>query len=199
VNLRKIRFIALSACTLMAVSVPVATAAQAATSSTAASHRTTVAEAQGCSFDTANLHDVYVEAAGDKNLDWTARNSATQGNPVILEPVSGSSDLDCFQPQGNIPGHPGALEFQLANSDLCLNVKGDSHSVGAYIILWPCVSSANEAFYVSESGVNDSEQIQAYSSNSLLCIDLDNGYQRGSILELKAEVDHDIYQSWYYN
>jgi Ricin-type beta-trefoil lectin domain-like len=97
-----------------------------------------------------------------------------------------------------VPRFGGQLfAFQLANSDLCLNVARNSHSVGAWIILWPCTYSSNELFLPVATGLgDDSIGLETYGSGGL-CIDLTNGYNKGSILEQKACKFEDIYQFWF--
>lgn len=192
-NLHRAKLTALIACVLTAFTIPLATTAQAAT---IVSQRPVASSSAGCSYYTADLGYAYYEADKDRSLDWWARNSATSGNPVILEPVSGSSSLDCFHEQGNFSGHPNTIAFQLANSDLCLNIAGNSYSVGAWVILYACVYTTNELFYVGTAGTGDTG-LMYESASSGLCIDLDNGYNRGSILEQKTCKFGDIYQAWY--
>jgi Ricin-type beta-trefoil lectin domain len=192
---------ALIAGVIMAITIPLTSTASAATSpatasGAAASHRSPGANTEACWFWSANLHYPYWEADKDRSMAWWARNGATQGNPVILEPQDGNSILDCFQSQGGFGNN--LFAYQLANSDLCLNVAGNSHSVGAWIILWPCTYSSNELFSIVNNGLNDnSVALETYGGNGGLCIDLTNGYNRGSILEQKACKWQDIYQAWF--
>jgi hypothetical protein len=192
-KLHRIKLITFITCGMMAVSISAGTTAHAAISAATASQRP-AATAVGCDYWTADLGYRYYEADKDRSLDWTARSGATSGSAVVFEPVSGSSLTDCFKAQGGFAG--GAIAFQLASSDLCLNIAGNSHSVGAWAILYPCTYPSNELFYVAPSGTDDgSTQIESASSG--LCLDLSNGYNRGSILEQKACKDADIYQSWF--
>jgi ricin-type beta-trefoil lectin protein len=184
--------IALAACALMVLSVPLAGSAQAVTASGQA--KSPPSDVTDCAYDTSLLQYSYYEADGDKGLDWWARNSATSGHPVILEPVSGSSDLDCFKQfaYGN-----SAFEFELGITDLCLNIAGDSHAAGAWVILYPCTGSSNELFIPNPSGLGDDSESLGSQSTPGMCIDLDNGYNRGSILEQKPCKYGDVYQAWY--
>lgn len=191
-NLNLVRSIALIAGALMAVSIPLATTAQASTSAKAASQRPATSAA-GCTYFNGNLGDRYYEADKDRGLDWTARSGATAGSATVLEPVSGSLNTDCFHVEGY--GN-GQFAYKLANSGLCININGASHAVGAWAILWPCLSQQNELFYENPDGLGDlGAQIKSESSG--LCLDLNNGYNRGSILEQKNCVPSDIYQSWF--
>jgi hypothetical protein len=192
-NLRRAMPTALIACALMAVSLPLATTAQAATSAKTAPQRSAV-DAEGCTYFTADLGYTYYEADKDRGLTWTARSGATSGSAVILEPVNGSINTDCFHVQGGFGG--SRLAFKLANSELCLNIAGNSDSVGAWAILYPCTYPTNELFYVGPAGTGDGG-IEIESASSGLCLDLDNGYNRGSILEQKDCKYGDIYQSWF--
>jgi hypothetical protein len=194
-NLNLVRSIALIAGALMAVSIPLAAAAQASTSGTAASQRPATSS-EGCTYFNANLGDRYYEADKDTNLDWTARSGATSGSATVLEPVSGSINTDCFHLEGGFGN--GQVAFQLANSGLCINIAGASDAVGAWAILWPCLYPSNELFYENPDNLGD-QGAQFQSASSGLCLDLDNGYNRGSILEQKDCKYADIYQSWFVN
>jgi hypothetical protein len=193
---------ALIAGVVMAISIPLAPAARAAASpaaasGAAASHRSARVDSEPCWYWSSLLHYDYWQADKDRSMVWSARSNGTpaQGNAVILEPQNSNSILDCFKPEGGFGNN--LVAWQLANSALCLNVAGDSHSVGAWIILWPCTYSSNELFLPVANGLDDdSTSYETYGSGGL-CIDLDNGYNRGSILEQKECKWQDIYQSWY--
>jgi hypothetical protein len=196
-NLYRVKAAALVACALMAASIPLAATAQAATSGTATSQRPATS-GYGCWYDTALLHYHYFEADGNKSLDWTASNNGASNSPLILEPVSSSSALDCFKGEGGTGGN-GRIEFQLANSDLCLNIAGDSHSIGAWVILYPCNDALNEQFTIFNAGVNDMA-IRIKSSSSGLCIDLTNGsLSQGTILNQNNCKYGEIKQAWFEN
>lgn len=192
-NLNLVRPIALIAGALMAISIPLAATAQASTSAKAAPQRPATS-AEGCTYFNAHLGDRYFEADKDMALDWTARSGATSGSANVLEPVSGTLNTDCFQIQAGFGNNQ--IAFKLANSGLCLNISGNSHAAGAWVILWPCLYPSNELFYEGSAGTGD-EGADYTSVSSGLCIDLNNGYNRGSILEQKSCVFHDIYQSWF--
>jgi len=193
-NLRRVMPAALIACAVMVVSIPLGATAHAATSVKTAPKRPAVS-AEGCTYFTALLGYTYYEADKDRGLTWTARSGATSGSATVLEPVNGSINTDCFHVVGGFGG--GYLAFKLANSELCLNIAGNSHSVGAWAILYPCIPyPLNELFIVNPAGTGDGG-IQIESASSGLCLDLNNGYNRGSILEQKACVHADIYQSWF--
>jgi hypothetical protein len=192
-NLRRIKPMIFIACGMMATSISVATTAHAATFTPTTSQRS-AATAVGCNYWTADLGYRYYEADKDTSIDWTARSGATSGSAVVLEPVSGSSLVDCFKVQGGFAG--GHVAFILASSDLCLNIAGNSHKVGAWAILYPCTYPSNELFNVISANTGDGG-VQIQSASSLLCLDLSNGYNRGSILEQKDCSYGDIYQSWH--
>jgi hypothetical protein len=123
-------------------------------------------------------------------LVWSSRGSAA-GNGVLIGNKSTTSSLDCFKALG-FGG--GVFEFQQNQSDdLCLNVAGNSKSAGAWIILWPCVSSSNEKF--STGFLNNETQLRSVSSG--LCIDVGNGFNVFSQLEQKpCQSRSDIFQLW---
>jgi hypothetical protein len=177
----------------MAVSIPLAATAQASTSAKAAPQRPATSS-EGCTYFNGNLGDRYYEADKDTNLDWTARSGATSGSATVLEPVSGSINTDCFHLEGGFGNF--RVAYQLANSNLCLNIAGASDAVGAWAILYPCLYPTNELFYENGAGTGDAG-LEIQSASSGLCLDLDNGYNRGSILEQKNCVFGDIYQSWF--
>lgn len=187
---------ALIACALMGASASLASTAHAASSSAArsasgvAAHRPAAASsAPTCAYSSANLHFNYWGPSSDHNLVWSS-TSSTSNNPVLLENKSSSSSLDCFKALGF--GN-GVFEFEQNNSSLCLNVAGDSHSSGAWIILYSCVSSSNEKFRIGF--VNNQTQIQSVSSG--LCLDLSNGFNVLSHVEQKTcQSPSDIYQEW---
>ena len=188
--MHRVKPTALIAVALMAVSIPLATTAQAATSGTAASQH-----AWGCAIDNALLETHYYEADQNRSVDWTASNNGASNSPLILEPVSGSSSLDCFKPEGGFGGC--RFELQLVASDLCLNIAGDSHSVGAWVILWPCNSASNELFSTVNAQVGD-QAFQIKSSSSGLCIDVTNGsLSPGTILNQNNCKYADIKQAWF--
>lgn len=188
--LNRINSAALITCAIMGASISLAATAQAASSSAAASQRPVVTTAAAsCAFSSANLHFDYWGPATDKKLVWSSRSSAS-GNGVLLENKSTSSSLDCFKALG-FGG--GAFEFQQNQSSLCLNVAGNSRSVGAWIILYPCLSTSNEKFYVGF--FNGQTQLQSVSSG--LCIDLVNGFNINSQLVQKTcQGRNDIFQEW---
>ncbi len=146
-----------------------------------------------CEFRIPNFGERYYEADKSRGLDWWPRDNANSGSPLVLQPVSSGSSLDCFHVEGGFGG--SKLEFQLNHSSLCLNIAGNSHAVGAWVILWPCISASNEMFKLNAAGTNDgAESISSASSG--LCIDMGNGYHAGSILEQKICEFGDIYQAW---
>jgi ricin-type beta-trefoil lectin protein len=197
-KLNRIRAVAVAACAIIGASIPLASAAQAApfsaatSSSAAAAHRPAVADAAPtCAYSSANLHFYYWGPPSDKSLVWSSTSSSS-GNAVLLGNKKTSSPLDCFKSLGF--GH-SQFSFQQNNSDLCLNVAGNSKSSGAWIILYPCVSTANEKFTLDT--YNNETQLQSVSSG--LCVDLGNGYNALSHLEQKAcQGRSDKYQEWTY-
>jgi Ricin-type beta-trefoil lectin domain len=191
-KLNRISTAALIACAIMGASISLASTAQAATSSAAASYRPAVSNAAPtCAYSSANLHFYYWGPASDPSLVWSS-TSSTSNNPVLLGNKKPSSPLDCFKGLGY--GH-SQFAFQQNNSALCLNVAGNSKSSGAWIILYPCVSTANELFTVNT--YNGETQLQSVSSG--LCIDLGNGYNVLSHLEQKTcQSRSDKYQEWNY-
>jgi Ricin-type beta-trefoil lectin domain-like len=193
-NMHRVKLTVLIAVALMAVSIPLATTTQAATSGTTVSQQPDTSS-YGCWYDTGLLHYHYFEADGNKSLDWTASNNGASNSPLILEPVSSSSALDCFKPEGGTGD--GRIEFQLANSDLCLNIAGDSHSIGAWVVLWPCNDAYNEQFTIFNAGLNDMAiRIKSYSSG--LCMDLTNGsLNQGTILNQNNCKYGDLKQAWF--
>jgi Ricin-type beta-trefoil lectin domain len=90
----------------------------------------------------------------------------------------------------------GEAAFQLAHSDLCLNIAENSRSVGAWVILWPCTFPSNEMFYVGRSGLNDNS-FDLISVSSGLCVDLSAGWHTGSILVQKTCIQGDPWQAWF--
>jgi hypothetical protein len=187
--LSRIKSAAVITCAIMGASIPLAATAQAASSSAAASQRPVVTAAASCAFSSANLHFYYWGPATDRSLVWSSRSSAS-GQGVILENKSTSSSLDCFKALGF---GSGVFEFQQNQSSLCLNVAGNSRSVGAWIILYPCISTSNEKFNIGF--FNNQTQLQSVSSG--LCIDLSNGFNVFSQLEQKTcQGRNDIFQEW---
>jgi hypothetical protein len=181
---------------IAAMSFGLATAAQAgrapAPFSTTASQRSVVSDtAPSCAYSSALLHFYYWGPAANTGLVWSSAGSAS-GNPVLLGNKKTSSPLDCFK----VLGFGGGVdEFQQNNSSLCLNVAGNSKSAGAWIILYDCVSSANEKFRVDF--LNGQTQIQSVSSG--LCLDLGDGFHVLSHLEQKTcQSPSDTYQEWTY-
>jgi Ricin-type beta-trefoil lectin domain len=191
--LNRLKSAALITCAIMGASISLASTAQAATSSATASQRPVASDtAPSCAYSSANLHFEYWGPLADRSMVWSSRGSAS-GNAVLLGNKSTSSPLDCFKGLGY--GH-GYFAFQQNNSDLCLNVAGNSKSAGAWIILYDCVSTANELFSVNT--IDNETQLQSESSG--LCIDLGNGFNAYSHLEQKpcSGTRGDIYQEWTY-
>ena len=188
--LNRIKSAALITCAIMGASISLAATAQAASSSATASQRPVASAAvASCAYSSANLHFNYWGPAANKNLVWSSRGSAS-GNGVLIGNKSTSSSLDCFKGLG-FGG--GAFEFQQNQSDLCLNVAGNSRSPGAWIILYPCISTSNEKFTLNF--YNDQTQLQSVSSG--LCIDVANGFNVYSQLVQKTcQGRSDIYQEW---
>jgi hypothetical protein len=181
---------ALIACAIVGASTSLASTAQAASSSATASQRPMISEtAPTCAYSSANLHYDYWGPSANHNLVWSSTSSSS-GNAVLLGNKKTSSPLDCFKPLGF---GENEFEFQQNNSSLCLNVAGNSKSAGAWIILYPCVSTANEKFYVDF--INNKTQLQSVSSGQ--CIDLGNGFNVLSHLEQKpCQSESDTYQEW---
>jgi Ricin-type beta-trefoil lectin domain-like len=171
-NLTRLRSTAFITCTAMAAFIALAAPARAGSFAATASPQLASAT---CTFATADLGYFYYEPKSDLSLAWSSEG-AQAGNTVMLGNKKPSSALDCFKPQGF--GH-SYFEYQQYSSGLCLNVAGDSHSAGAYIILWPCVSTANEMFYTLVNGYG----IQLQSESSGLCVYLKSGLNVYSILE----------------
>src|ERR1700677_70613 len=188
--LNRIGTAALIACAIVGTSTSVASTAQAATFSATGSHGPVVSEtAPTCAYSSANLHFDYWGPASNSSLVWSS-TSSTSGNAVLIGNKKPSSPLDCFKPQGF--GNY-VFEFQQNNSDLCLNVAGNSHASGAWIILYDCVSSANEKFTIDT--INSETQLQSVSSG--LCVDVGDGFNVLSHLEQKpCQGRSDIYQEW---
>jgi hypothetical protein len=166
---------------MMAIFFPISAAAHAAVSapaasSTPASHHDARISGKSCEFWTANLHSSYIEHETDRGLDWWARGGAKSGNPVVLDPVSNSSLLDCFHVEAY--GH-NMLQWQLAHSALCLDIAGASKSEGARVILHVCTNQISEMFYLYPI---DGQGIQFQSARSGLCITPSAGDSDGSIL-----------------
>lgn len=184
-NLHRVKLAALAVCAVMAVSIP-----WAATTAPVAN------AAEGCAYDVANLHYRYFEADHAKNLDWWGQSEkATSNLPALLKSVSSGSDLDCFKTVGGFGG--SRLEYQLANSDLCLNIAGNSHAVDAHAILYACnTNPINELFTVDDAGTGDGG-ISIRSASSGLCIDITGGYKSGASLVQKTCVYGDLSQSWH--
>jgi hypothetical protein len=174
----------------MGASISLAATAQAASSSATASQRPVANTLlASCAFSSAKVHFNYWGPASKRNLVWSSHGSAS-GNGVKIENKSTSSSLDCFKALG-FGG--GAFEFQQNQSDLCLNVAGNSRSPGAWIILYPCVSTSNEKFTLGF--FNGQTQLQSVSSG--LCIDLTNGFNLNSQLVQKTcQSRADIFQEW---
>ena len=184
---------ALIACAVLGVSVLPATA-WATTSATAASanpslsHRATVS-GKSCEFYTAIYGDTYVEPVSATSLDWAVPRR-TSGTAIRLENVSARSLLDCFHVEGNF-GH-SRLEFELANSSLCLNIARASKNDGAWAVLYPCNSQLNELFYLYP----DDGGVQLQNANSGLCLDLTAGDSRGSIVDQEPCGNGNLLQAW---
>ena len=190
--LNRIKTAVLITCAIMGASISLAATAQASTSSATASQRPAASDAAAsCAYSSALLHFYYWGPAANKSRVWSSRGSAS-GNGVLIGNKSTTSPLDCFKGLG-FGG--GAFEFQQNQSDLCLNVAGNSKSSGAWIILYPCLSTSNEKFYVNT--YNNETQLQSASSG--LCIDVANGFNVYSQLEQKTcQSRSDIYQEWTY-
>ncbi len=185
-NWHRIRSAALITCAVVAAFIPMATSAQAASSATTSQRPAAVT---GCALGVGYLNFGYYGPTADKRLAWSSQSSGS--GPVMLGNVSTSSSLDCFKQLGY--GN-NQWAFKQYSSGYCLNVAGNSHAAGAWIILWPCVSSANELFH--EQYVNN--ELQLWSVSSGLCIDLRSGLNVYSILEQKpCRSFGDIYQTWY--
>lgn len=196
-KLNRIRTAALVACAIIGAATSLASTAQAATSSAASSsvaapHRLVVPDtAPTCAYSSANLHFYYWGPASDSSLVWSTTSSSSNA-PVLLGNKKTTSPLDCFKALGF--GH-GQFSFQQNNSELCLNVAGNSDASGAWIILYPCDSTANEKF--SLDTINNETQLQSVSSG--LCVDLGDGYNVLSHLEQKpCQGRSDVYQEWTY-
>ena len=175
--MRRTKLSAIITCAMMAVWFPLAAAVAApAASATPASHHDPHISGKSCAFWTANLNYSYMEHETDTGLDWWARGSARSGNPVVLDPVSRSSLLDCFHVEAF--GH-NKLQWKLAHSALCLAIAGASKSEGARVILHVCTDQSNEMFY--EYPV-DGGGIEFQSASSWLCITPSAGDSDGSIL-----------------
>jgi hypothetical protein len=148
-----------------------------------------------CAVATADLGFFYVTASGNTNLAWTA--SGGSGYPVQLENKSSSSAKDCFKLHDGGSGG-GHVELQLYNTNLCLNIAGNSDAAGAWVILYPCDPPTNNEEFNVGAGVGDAPdtvQLQAVSSG--LCIDLAHGWNDGSVLEQKACLNNDPWQAWF--
>jgi hypothetical protein len=188
--INRIKSAALITCAIMGASISLAATAQAASSSATASQRPVASAARsGCAYASANLHFNYWGPAAHGNLVWSSRGSAS-GNGVLIGNKSTSSSLDCFKALG-FGG--GAFEFQQYQSSLCLNVAGNSRSAGAWIILYPCISTSDEKLTLNF--FNNQTQLQSVSSG--LCVDMANGFQIFSQLVQKScQSRSDIYQEW---
>jgi hypothetical protein len=166
--------------------------AQAASSGTTVSQRPDSPDSTGCLFAVANLNYRYYGPNYDRGLVWSSVGPAS-GNAVELGYKKSSSSLDCFKALGGF----GNDEFEYEQYDppgLCLNVAGNSYTAGAWIILYACVSTANERFI--EYGTSYGIQLQSASSG--LCVDLTNGLNPYSILDQEpCGNPGDIYQEWY--
>ena len=88
-----------------------------------------------------------ISARGARNLDWSSRSAS--GNAVMLGNKSSSSTLDCFHEEGG--GNDEVAFMQDKSTSLCLNVAGNSHSVGAWVILYPCNFLPEELWKVGDS------------------------------------------------
>jgi hypothetical protein len=135
------------------------------------------------------FHYNYIYPATDKSLDWWGNGYR---NPVELESVSSSSPDDCFKILAGYSN--GQFELQLWQTDYCLNIAGDSTSVGAHVILYQCVASDNELFSFGIPGIPGGNSF--VSSSSGFCIDLSNGWNAGSILVQKNCLRNDPWQAW---
>jgi hypothetical protein len=171
-HLKRIKSATFITCTTMAAFMALATPAHAASSAATASPRLASAT---CTFAVADLGFFYFEPKSDLSLAWSSEGAAS-GNTVMLGNKKPSSALDCFKPQGFGDSY---FEYQQYSSGLCLNVAGNSYSPGAYIILYPCVSTANERFYTLVNNYG----IQLQSESSGLCVYLKSGLSVYSILE----------------
>jgi hypothetical protein len=184
----------------MALSIPLAalaTTAQGAAAATLKPLRPAVAGS--CAFDIGNLAQNYMYPDARTNLDvWAVDGDALsdEGKPAELESPSSSSNLDCFQVQGGFGN--GEVGIKLAQSSLCFNIAGDSHSAGAWVIMYNCTYPSNELFYEVGSGLGNATGVFR-SVSSGLCIDLSGGFNAGSILEQKACSSDDPWQSWFIN
>jgi ricin-type beta-trefoil lectin protein len=189
----RFRSAALAIGAIMALSIPLATTAQGATAAT--TKPLLPATAGSCSYDTDNLGDAYMYPDARTNLDWWAEdgNALSDSGPVTLEGVSSSSNLDCFHIVSDFGN--SELTYQLAQSSLCLNIAGNSKSVGAWVIMYDCTYPPNELFNIFPSHVDNGTYVLE-SVSSGLCVDLSNGWNAGSILVQKACVNDDPWQSW---
>lgn len=192
----RLKVAALAASAAVALSVPVAAhGANAATTAPRSS-------GQFCQFANANLHFRYFTADQSPygTMNWwgpPGSAAAGQGSPIELEPPSGSSDQDCFKPVEGGGGSPPEFQLQYFHQQgLCLNVAGNSHNSGAWIITYACNPiTANTLFQFFTSNLNNgSDYIVSVSSG--LCIDLSNGFKAGSILVQKPCSNADPWQSW---
>jgi hypothetical protein len=169
--LNRISSAALITCAIMGVSASAVSTAQAASSSATASQRPAASHsAPLCEYSSAVLGFFYWVPPADTNLAWSS-TSSTSGNAVLLGIKKYTSPLDCFKIYGYVYNGRPADTLTQNNSSLCLNVAGNSKAAGAWIILYDCVSSPNEKFYINF--VDNETQLQSVSSG--LCIDAGNG------------------------
>jgi hypothetical protein len=189
-NLHRVKPAVLIASAIMAVSIPLATTAQATTTSaTIASQRPAVTV--GCDYYVTLLHYDYYEADKSRGLVWWAQSSSANSNkPAELENKSSSSKLDCFKVEAGFGN--GRVQFLLANSSLCLKAASN----GQVDLSFCGTNPTTTLWFVLISGLKD-DSFSFKNASSGDCIDLSHGYRAGSILVQKACKNADKYQAWF--
>jgi hypothetical protein len=193
-NLRRIRDFAIALSAVAALTGFLTTPASAATPTTA-----TVAEAvtqaaapntNTCTFWRAN-HGPWgiTKSFVNRGLVWTASGTAS-GSRVSL--ANNADKLtQCWKLLGGFGN--GRFEFQMAGTNLCLNVSGASRQIGAYLIVYPCLSQINELFF----GATLNQRTQFQSANSGLCIESRGGIHAGAGLIQNNCSHYGDWQSWF--
>jgi opacity protein-like surface antigen len=188
-HLKRVKPAAMIAAAVMASLIALASPAQAASSPATASQQPD-SVGDTCAYAVGNLHYAYWEPEADSSLAWSSEGAAS-GNAVMLGNVKSSSPLDCFKEQyfGN-----GQIAFEDYLASLCLNVAGNSHAAGAWIILYACGNYPNNERF-SENPTSNGIELQSITSG--LCIDVANGYKAYSIIEQEPCGGlYDVSQQW---
>jgi hypothetical protein len=124
------------------------------------------------------------------SLVWTAPGTQS-GDSVVLS-AYGDHLSQCWKLLGGFGN--GEAEFQRANTDMCIAVKGASRKVNTSMVLYPCLSKTRELFKVHTNP--DSGRTQFQNVNSGLCIEAKGGLVSGHrLIQAKCSF-YGNWQSW---